>query len=62
MIYAKGIKCPYCGHTQDTFDFLKYLYKREKEEIKNSIKCEKCGKVFNLCLSTKNKQNYKNKG
>lgn len=59
MTYAKGIKCPHCGHTQDTFDFLRYLYERKKEEINDGITCEKCGKVFYLCFGTKNKSNCK---
>lgn len=61
MIYVKGIRCPYYGHTQNTYDFLRYLYDRKKEEINDGIKCEKCGKVFNLCFGNKNKSNYKNK-
>lgn len=56
MIYATGIKCPYCGHTQDTFDFLRYLYERKKEEINDGITCEKCGKVFIYVLELKTSQ------
>lgn len=60
MLYEKGIKCPCCGHTRDTYDFLRYLYNREMKEIKDGINCEKCGKVFNMYLGTKCKSNYTN--
>lgn len=50
MIYVKGIKCPYCGHTKDSFDFLRYLYDRKKEDLNKGVTCDKCGKTFDLCF------------
>ncbi|MCZ6102892.1 hypothetical protein [Campylobacter ureolyticus] len=61
MIYVKGIRCPYCGHTQNTYDFLRCLYYKEKKEINNGIKCEKCEKVFNLYFGSTQSQNTKKK-
>lgn len=58
MMY-NGIKCPYCGHIKDTFNFLRDLHYKDIKDINNDITCDKCGKVFNMYLGAKNKSNCK---